>query len=106
MEIIHRNQMNSLVKETPQGVEAIIESGNDPWFHYRGKDYFIERSDDGYLIQNPMIDWDDPYGDTACNYQDYPENKVAQTPDALKALKFLDNRTIFEAFDELLFFDH
>jgi hypothetical protein len=88
---------------TPEDIEEIIECGQAFFFQYKGNNYFIERGGDGYLIQDPRVGHaDDPYEDYP--YLDYPGHLEAKNPEEMKALRFLDGKTIFERFDELRFF--
>jgi hypothetical protein len=81
-------------------IQEMIENGEEFFFRFQGKNYYIERRENGYLIQDPA--WD-TYNRFA--YKNYPENETAKTPEELMVLPFLDGKTIFECFDELRFFD-
>jgi hypothetical protein len=83
-----------------ESIREIIEDGNELWFQYRGKDYFVERGGNGYLIQDPQIGNPDE-----TPYTNYPGHEDAKTPEEFMNLPFLDRRTIFERFEELRFFD-
>ena len=82
-----------------------IETGNAFFFQFKGRDYFIERGRNGYLIQDPRIGHKNDKSQ-GFPYIDYPGSEEAKTPEEMKALPFLDGKTIFERFDELRFFDH
>jgi hypothetical protein len=94
------NGVRGWVKDTPDHIREIIESGDAFFFQYSGRDYFIERGSNGFLIQDPQI------GHMEDTYVDYPGHEEAKTPEELVALQFLEGKTIFERFDELRFFDY
>jgi hypothetical protein len=83
---------------TRENLIEIIEMGDCFCFQFRGKDYLI----DAYEIQNPDVQEDGSFGE---NPTLYPESSKVNNSTELFTLRFLDGKTILEAYDELKFFD-
>jgi len=83
-----------------------IETTLPFFFRYKNNDYLIERlNDDGYIIVDP----DRYYRNSPLFDPDnhtYAGHLQAKTAEEFIALQFLDGRTIFDAFDELRFFNY
>jgi len=81
-------------------LEELISIGDTFSFSYNDKDYIIE----GICFDV------EAKGRVGCyvigdESTEYPESRQARTPDELKALPFLEGKSIIEEFDELKFFD-
>jgi len=89
--------------ETRDHIQEMIETGDEFFFQYHGKDYFIALYVGGYQIQDPQIIKGGRL-DPGIGYIDHPGHMQAKTPGEFMALPFLDGKTLFERWDELRFF--
>jgi hypothetical protein len=89
---------------TREDLDYVIDSCDAFTFMYKGKDYLIEGDRRGFIIQDPRVGHN--YSDSQdFPYLDHPGHEQAKTPAELRALPFLDGKTLFERFDELRFYD-
>jgi len=90
----------------PDTLEEFIICGQPFYFQFRGRDYLVEAfSETGYIIVDPNPYYEDGGWPDKPDFA-YPYHKEAKTADEFLKLPFLDGKTIFEAFDELKFFDY
>ncbi|MDR2448324.1 MAG: hypothetical protein LBD58_13710, partial [Treponema sp.] len=74
-------------------------------FQYHGREYLVEGFGDlGFIIVDPVPYYADGGWPEKFDFA-YPGHLEAKTPDEMKALAFLDGKTIFERFNELRFFN-
>jgi hypothetical protein len=94
----------------PEDIAEIIECLQPFYFEYGGREYLIEAMgslrDDSlrFIIVDPAPYYDDGGWPEKHDFA-YPGHLEAKTPDEMKALAFLDGKTIFERFNELRFFN-
>jgi hypothetical protein len=89
---------------TPEDLDETIDTCQAFTFMYKGKDYLIEGDRRGFIIQDPRVGLNkrDP---KAYPCLDHTGHEQAKNPAELRALPFLDGKTLFERFDELRFYD-
>jgi hypothetical protein len=89
---------------TREDLEETITRGDVFAFMYNNKDFLVEDGNNGFIIQDPRVGLNKS-NPKAYPYLDHPGHEQAKTPAELRALPFLDGKTIFERFDELRFYD-
>ncbi|MDR2957528.1 MAG: hypothetical protein LBU61_05020 [Coriobacteriales bacterium] len=88
------------VEMSLEDLDEFIEIGDTFSFNYNNKDYIIEGANFDVEAKGRVGCY--VIGDEST---EHPDSRKAKTPNELKALPFLDGKTILEAFDELKFFD-
>jgi len=94
---------------TQDQIRDFLDVSEPFFFRFRGNDYHIERFIEGVAIRRPVYAYDENLRQMcyAIGFpnSDYPESFKAKSIEEFLCLPFLDGKTLFERFDELLFFD-
>lgn len=94
----------------PEDIVEIIKCLQPFYFEYCGHEYLIEGigslRDNSlrFIVVDPAPYYNDGGWPEKYDFA-YPGHLEAKTPDEMKALAFLDGKTIFERFDEIRFFN-